>query len=209
MMKIGFVVGAALALAPAMALADQPQNQPQHQNEQQMKQGAQGDKASDQATEDTTSQRILPKDAKLVGATQSTELRSFPEQEATNGKQSGQIQKEAVVGVGALDRVWTTKQPYQQTVKHIDQKLKGEGIEPIAKTTTQSATAWNLRMPDGHISNVVVRNTQPTTIESVTAAAVVGTMPGNQAQPSNQQQQQQQQRTPSSKSTGGEPNQQK
>lgn len=141
------------------------------------------------AQQDTTTQKLLPKDAKLVGAVESADIREFPEQRAAKAQKTGNVEKEDVVGVGALDRVWTTKQPYKQAVSQFDQKLKGEGIQPIAKTTTQSSTAWNVRMPDGHIANVVVRNTQPTTIEAVQASAMAGTITD-----------QQQQQAPSSKS---------
>lgn len=168
-MKIGIVLGAALALAPAMALAQQGQTQPQTQPQTQN----QSSTAQSQK-QDVTTQKLLPKDAKLVGTVESTDVRAFPEQ--MTKEQGANLEKEALVGVGALDRVWTTKQSYHQAVSQFDQKLKGEGIQPIAKTTTQSSTAWNVRMPDGHIANVVVRNTQPTTIESVQAAAVAGTM---------------------------------
>ena len=185
-MKMGIVLGAALALAPALALADQNQNQPQTQAQPQTQTEPQSqDQAQKQS--DITTQRLLPKDAKLVGTVESTDVRAFPEQ--MSKAQSANIEKEGLVGVGAVDRVWTTKQPYKQAVSQFDQKLKGEGIEPIAKTTTQSSTAWNMRMPDGHIANVVVRNTQPTTIEAVQAAVVAGTMTDthqNQNQPQRQ-----------------------
>ena len=186
-MRIGIVLGAALAFAPALALADQPQNpnppaqtqtqtqpsQPNSATQNQNQPQAQNQNQAQNPSEMTT-QRLLPKDAKLVGTVESTDVRAFPEQ--MSKAQSANIEKEGLVGVGALDRVWTTKQSYKQTVSHLDQKMKGEGIEPIAKTTTQSSTAWNMRMPDGHIANVVVRNTQPTTIEAVQASVVSGTM---------------------------------
>jgi hypothetical protein len=218
-MKIGIVLGAALALAPAAALANnqgqtnQGQNQPSQnqpaQNQAAQNQAGQNQPAQNQAaqnqnqpssaqSQDVTTQRLLPKDAKLVGAVESTDIRAFPEQMAKGAQQSANIEKEGVVGVGGIDRVWTTKAAYKRTVSQLDQKLKGEGIEPIAKTTTQSSTAWNVRMPDGHIANLVVRNTQPTTIESVQAAAMMGTM-------TDQGQNSQQQAAPSSK-TKSNPN---
>jgi len=199
-MKIGIVFGAALAFAPAIALADNQagQNQPPSSQTQDQTQGqTQGQ------TQDVTTQRLLPKDAKLVGTVESADVRAFPEQMAKTGQKPANIEKEGVVGVGGIDRVWTTKTAYKRTVTQLDQKLKGEGIEPIAKTTTQSSTAWNVRMPDGHIANLVVRNTQPTTIESVQAAAMMGTVTEQPGQ--NNQQQQQQQAAPSSK-TKSNPN---
>jgi opacity protein-like surface antigen len=193
-MKMGFVVGAALALAPAVGLAQQNQPSQPNQNAPAATQGSRANEGTagsqaDTQQPDLTTTKLLPKDAKLVGTVQSTDMRAFPEQMG-KGEQATKIQKEAVVGVGALDRVWTTKQSYKQVVNHLDQKLKGEGIEALAKTTTQSSTAWNVRMPDGHIANLVVRNTQPTTIESAQAAAVMGTVTGSG----------QQQQMPSSKS---------
>ncbi|MDB4970236.1 MAG: hypothetical protein JWN44_5925 [Myxococcales bacterium] len=186
-----YVVGAILVLAPAMALARQDQKQ----QDQQKPSAMQNDTQSSQTPPaGATVKRILPSDAKLVGATQATEVRTLPEQSATNGTQTSKVQKEALVGVHAVDSVWTTKQPYAKTVNQIDQKLKGEGVEPIVKTITESATAWNMRMPDGHISNVVVRNTQPTTIETVQAAMVAAPADEGQQQPN-----QYQPRRPSSK----------
>ncbi len=183
-MKMAMVLGAALAFAPAIALADQGanQNQPATQNQMnqnQMNQNQNQNPNQNQAQAqnanqpDITTQKLLPKDAKLVGSVESADVRAFPEQ--MSKATSGNIEKEGVVGVGALDRVWTTKQSYHQAVNRLDQTLKGEGIQPIAKTTTQSSTAWNVRMPDGHIANMVVRNTQPTTIEAVQASAMMGT----------------------------------
>ena len=193
-MKLGMAMGAALVIAPALAFAQQ-NHANQNQNQPTQNQGTQSQGTQNQAmpnqqpstaqgntqAQDATTQRLLPTDAKLVGAVESTDIRAFPEQ-MPKGQNSANIEKDAVVGVGGIDRVWTTKQSYKQAVSHFDQKLKSEGIAPIAKTTTQSSTAWNVRMPDGHVANVVVRNTQPTTIESVQAAAMLGTMTeqGNQ-----------------------------
>lgn len=185
-MKIGIVLGAALAFAPAAALANN-NNQPSQNNQPSSAQTTQNSASARGTTEgtqaensqqgqDVTAQKLLPKDAKLIGSVESADIREFPEQMGENAKQTGNIEKEGVVGVGGIDRVWTTKEPYKRTVSQLDQKLKGEGIQPIAKTTTQSSTAWNVRMPDGHIANLVVRNTQPTTIESVQAAAMMGTV---------------------------------
>jgi hypothetical protein len=168
-MRLPLVMGAALMLAPAVALADE--TQPSRDNP-----SATSDTGSN-ATADQgagmTTQKLLPKDVTLVGSVATTEVRTFPEQMG-KGEGNAKIEKENVVGVGALDRTWTTKQTYNKTVSYLEQQVKEAGIEPIAKTTTRSATAWNLRMPDGHIANVVVRNTQPTTIEAVQLTAVAG-----------------------------------
>ena len=197
------VVGAALALAPAIALAQSnqpqaqsPQTQQQQQNLQQQNQqnqpqenaaqNAQGQSAQKAGAQEMTTKKLLPKDAKLVGEVQATEVRAFPDQMGAKGEQASNIEKEDLVGANAVDRVWTTKQNYRSAVRSFDQKLKGEGIQPIAKTTTQSSTGWNVRMPDGHIANVVVRNTQPTTIEAIQASSGSTTItePNQQPAPS-------------------------
>jgi hypothetical protein len=156
-------------------MGNQPSNQPSQMGNQPSENQPSAAGTQGQA-EDVTAKKLLPKDAKLIGSVEQAEVRAFPEQMSDTAKSTGKVEKEGVVGVGALDRVWTTKQAYKTTVSQLDRKLKGEGIEPIAKTTTTSATAWNVRMPDGHIANLVVRNTQPTTIETVQAAAMTGTV---------------------------------
>jgi len=122
--------------------------------------------------------RFLPDDATLVGAAEGTEVRTFPEQLGPRaGNNAAQVQKEEVQNVGAIDRVWTTKSSYQDSVKAVDQKLASAGDKQLAKTTTSCSTAWNLRTPDGHIANVIVRNTQPTTIETEQIAEHTSTVP--------------------------------
>ena len=169
------LVGAALLFAPALAFANQP-TQTQGQTQQTQKQQTQTQTQSQsQKSQDIAAKQLLPKDATLVGSAESTDIRAFPEQQGSAA--GSKIEKEGVVGVGGIDRVWTTGQSYRQAVSHFDQGLKGEpAINTLARTTTKSSTAWNLRMSDGNIANVVVRNTQPTTIEAVQAAGVVGTM---------------------------------
>ncbi len=141
-MKLPTILTILVAAAPALALAE-----------------THDDKAAQ------TAPAFLPTGVKLVGVEQSTEIRTFPEQEASRGDQK--VRKETVVGVNALDRVWTTEAAYADTVRAIDAKVGTGGIQLIAKTVTPTTTAWNLQLPDGHISNAIVRNTQPTTIETV------------------------------------------
>ncbi len=177
----------ALALAsPAWAQQNQPgtQNQPGETGGHMMapghihmgQQGGRMSQADLQRAQqrDTLSKRILPADATLLGVSEVAEVREFPEQTGAKGEKTAQMQKEEVVGAGALDRVWSTQKGYQQTVSKIDQALKSENIEVMAKTTTPTSTAWNVRMPDGHVANIVVRNTSPTSIESVQMVAGAG-----------------------------------
>jgi len=171
-MRLSVIVGSALLLAPSLAMANDNDTTSSTAPRQTQQQGTTATR--DNAQQDLTTRRLLPKDAKLVGSVEATEVRAFPEQMGKSERASG-VEKEGLAGASGLDRVWTTKQAYTQTVGQLDQKLKNEGIEPMAKTTTPSSTAWNVRMPDGHIANVIVRNTKPTTIESVQAVALTGT----------------------------------
>lgn len=112
---------------------------------------------------------IVPTGAKLIGTASAAEVREFPEM--TKNKN---VTSEDIVGARALDRVFETHKSYKQTVGYYDKMVKNGSAEQIERTTTKTATAWSLKMPDGKVQNVVVRNTQPTTIETVQALGVAG-----------------------------------
>lgn len=112
--------------------------------------------------------KILPTGAKLVGSASAAEVRTFPEMSKTKG-----MTAEETVGARAIDRVYETNKPYKQTVAHFDKMVKSGQAEQMERTVTKTATGWSLKMPDGTVQNVVVRNTQPTTIETVQATGAV------------------------------------
>ena len=119
-----------------------------------------------------SSAAMVPTGAKLVGSTSAAEVRAFPEMSKTK------TAEEEVVGARAVDRVYETNKSYKNTVGYFDKMVKNGRAEQMQRTVTRTATGWSLKLPDGTIQNVVVRNTRPTTIETVKATAAVGEEPG-------------------------------
>lgn len=110
-----------------------------------------------------------PPGAQLVGAAEVDEIRALPEMSGTReGKQRAQAAK--VVGVKAVDRVYTTDKGYQDMVKFFDDQFKSTGAVTQARIVTPSSTAWTIQKPDGKLANLVVRNTKPTSFELVEVA---------------------------------------
>ena len=117
----------------------------------------------------------LPSGAKLVGMAQVDEVRAFPEmnknKDTKTNKSSQAARTEDIVDTGALDRVYETKQGYKDAVGYFDSMVKKGSATQISRTVTRTATGWELQLPDGATQNIIVRNTQPTTIETVQAVA--------------------------------------
>lgn len=152
----------------------------------------------------------VPSGAKLIGSTSTTEVRSFPEL-APKSTENTQL-----VGARAVDQVYEAKKSYKDTVSFYDQLVKSGQADQLRRTVTRTSTGWMLQLPDGTLENVVVRNTQPTTIETVKATAAAGEMDQsgsmkkgqeNGAQPMQQQQPQQQnpEALPGHQPTGSNP----
>ncbi len=102
----------------------------------------------------------VPANSKLIGTSEVDEVRQFPEQKS--GKPM-----ERIIGVSALDRVYEVARPYADTVRYFDQQFQTQGYQQLSRTVTPTATAWVVRRPDGLVSNVIVRNTTPSTVETV------------------------------------------
>jgi hypothetical protein len=121
----------------------------------------------------------LPSGAKLVGTAQVDEVRAFPEmnknkmQAGTNKGTTETTRTEDIVGAGALDRVYETNKPYKDAVGYFDGKVKSGTATQLSRTVTRTATGWELQLPDGSTQNIVVRNTKPTTIETIQAVSTV------------------------------------
>jgi hypothetical protein len=122
-----------------------------------------------QQEQQESTQVMVPTGAKLVGSTSATEVRTFPEMSKNKSTTP-------IVGARAVDRVYETSKPYKTTVGYFDKLVKNGDAERLQRTVTKTATAWSLKMPDGTIQNVVVRNTKPTTIETVKAVGAAGTI---------------------------------
>jgi hypothetical protein len=110
----------------------------------------------------------LPSGSKLVGSVQAGELRAFPEMNKDKG-----MQTQDIVSMGALDRVYETKRSYKDAVGYFDSMVKDGSATELSRTVTRTTTGWQLQLPDGNAQNIVVRNTQPTTIETVQAVGAL------------------------------------
>jgi hypothetical protein len=133
---------------------------------------------ADSATE---GERIkLPPDARLIGVEQVSEIRAFPE--LSNGQTSGgatNASKKAapaakVENVSASDSVYTTAKSFKESVSFLDKELESPELQPVVKTVTPSAVGYAVTLPSGKIAHVLVRNTKPTTIETLEAVSKTG-----------------------------------
>lgn len=115
----------------------------------------------------------VPESAKLVGSSVVDEIRSFPEL----GKGMKTIQKEHLVGVAGVDRLFESERSFDETVAFFDHQLKSGGNRVRERVATPSAVVWSVKRPDGNVANAVVRNTRPTTIELTEVGEASTTMP--------------------------------
>jgi hypothetical protein len=113
----------------------------------------------------------LPPGARFVASAELDRMHAFPEQK---GKMPF---APAVAGVNAIDRVYQIDRPYTTVIGFFDRQVTEPGILELARDTTRTATAWAMVLPHGRVANVIVRNTQPTTIEVVSATRVAETPP--------------------------------
>ena len=63
------------------------------------------------------------------------------------------------------DRIYHTNLTFQHAVAYFDRLRSNGGCEKTTRMTTETATFWSLRCPDGETVYVAVRNNLPTTIE--------------------------------------------
>jgi hypothetical protein len=63
------------------------------------------------------------------------------------------------------DRIYRTDLTYRHAVAYFDRLRSNAGCENMSRMTTEIATFWSLRCPDGRTAYMAVRNTLPTTIE--------------------------------------------
>jgi hypothetical protein len=111
----------------------------------------------------------LPSDVKLVATSEIAEVRSFPEL----NKNKEATTTEDTIGAGAIDNVYETQKPYREAVRFYDGMIKDGVATKLSRTVTKTSTAWEFRLNGGERQNVIVRNTRPTTIETVQAAAAL------------------------------------
>jgi hypothetical protein len=104
----------------------------------------------------------VPPGALVVARTSVGETRAFPEMASTTeGREFAKAEK--VVGTEQVDTVYQVEKAYDVTVAFFDQQFKQPGFQVLARTVTQTATAWTVRRPDRTLASVVVRTTTPST----------------------------------------------
>jgi len=69
--------------------------------------------------------------------------------------------------------VYETDRVYKDAVGYYDGMVKGGTVTEVSRKATRTSTAWELKTPSGAYENVIVRNTRPTTIETVRAVGAV------------------------------------
>jgi hypothetical protein len=187
-MKQMWIIAAAFAsLVPAAALAQQGATQgsqsthqgQQSQGQQNANQGQQnanqgqqnqGQQNANQGQQNANQARLkLPPGATQVATAEVDNVRAFPEQQSSKDKGP----TETLVDVKAVDRVYQTDRAYSDVVKFFDQQAKESGNKQRARDTNQTSTAWTIALPQGRVVNVIARNTQPTTIEIISASDVI------------------------------------
>jgi hypothetical protein len=102
----------------------------------------------------------LPRGAELRGTVESDGIRELPELE---GARINRMRDESLSGVRVLDQTYESANGYADTVRFYDRALAGSLL--IEREHADTATGWLVRLDDGTVASVTLRNTQPTTIE--------------------------------------------
>ena len=95
-----------------------------------------------------------PAGAFLVGKSDVSELRAFPEMAATaEGRASAASHAASVAYQSPLS--------YDETVRFFDDQFAKKHLRVIARTVTETSTAWTVDRGDSTMANVIVRTTTP------------------------------------------------
>jgi hypothetical protein len=106
----------------------------------------------------TTSGRIwIFPDSMMVGTVISHGVRKVPELPDVPSS----------TAFDASDQLYQTLRSYRDTVVYFDQQFRRMNV--IARSATQTSTAWHIQWPDGKPATLVVRNTTPTSFEVIEA----------------------------------------
>jgi hypothetical protein len=73
--------------------------------------------------------------------------------------------REDLAAARGTDRVYETDLTYEHAVGYFDHAPPKAQCEKTSRTSTDVATFWSLRCPDGETAYLAVRNALPTTIE--------------------------------------------
>ena len=101
-----------------------------------------------------------PDGATLRGTVQTDAIRELPD---LKGARQNPMRDESVTGVRVLDQTWDTDVAYHDAVRFYDRQL-GSALT-LEHDRADTATGWLVKLDDGTIASVTVRNTRPTTIE--------------------------------------------
>jgi hypothetical protein len=102
----------------------------------------------------------LPGGVKLRGTVESNGIRETPE---LKGALQNRSRDESVAGVRVLDQTWQGDVGYRDAVRFYDRAFADALV--IEREDADTTTGWLVKLDDGTVENVVVRNTRPTTIE--------------------------------------------
>jgi hypothetical protein len=98
--------------------------------------------------------------AVLVGRSDVDDVHAFPEMAAT-AEGRAVARTAPMVSRHAQDAAYESPLPYGDTVRYFDDQFARRRMRIMARTVTQTATAWTVRRPDGTVASIIARTTQP------------------------------------------------
>ena len=102
----------------------------------------------------------VPRDAVLRGTVETNAVREVPE---LKGARINRMRDESLNGVRVLDQTWQADGSYADVARFYDRAFADALV--IERDHAATATGWLVRLDDGTLASVTLRNTQPTTIE--------------------------------------------
>jgi hypothetical protein len=102
----------------------------------------------------------LPAGVHLRGTVETDGIREVPE---LKGARLNRMRDESVAGVHVLDQTFEGDIGYHEAVRFYDRALAGALV--IEREEADTTTGWLVKLDDGTLQSVIVRNTRPTTVE--------------------------------------------
>jgi hypothetical protein len=102
----------------------------------------------------------MPSGTTLRGTVETDGIREIPE---LKGARINRNRDESLSGVHVLDQSFDATGGYRETARFFDRELARFML--IEREQAGTTTGWLVRLDDGTIASVTLRNTQPTTIE--------------------------------------------
>lgn len=98
--------------------------------------------------------------AVIIGRSDVNEIRAFPEMAATAEGRATAV-SHPVLSMHATDAVYQSPLGYDDTVRYFDDQFAHKKLRVIARTVTETSTAWTVQRPDATVANIIVRTTTP------------------------------------------------